>query len=40
VTPLLGEAGVDAFARSADILEAFWRDGTLGYGIFAAVKPS
>ncbi|MFN2560855.1 MAG: cyclopropane-fatty-acyl-phospholipid synthase family protein [Jatrophihabitans sp.] len=40
VTPLLGQSGVDAFARSADILESFWRDGTLGYGIFAAVKPS
>lgn len=39
VTPLLTAAGVDAFARSADILEAFWRDGTLGYGIFAASKP-
>jgi hypothetical protein len=22
------------------ILEAFWRDGTLGYGIIAAVKPA
>jgi 27-O-demethylrifamycin SV methyltransferase len=35
----LGEDGLDAFVRGADILEAFWRDGTLGYGLFAASKP-
>ena len=25
-----------AFVRSADILEGFWRDGTLGYGLISA----
>jgi 27-O-demethylrifamycin SV methyltransferase len=39
LTGLLGEDGVQAFERSTDILEAFWRDGTLGYGLFAASKP-
>jgi 27-O-demethylrifamycin SV methyltransferase len=39
VTTLLGGSGFDAFARSADILESFWRDGTLGYGMLAASKP-
>ncbi len=38
VMPLLGRSGVEAFAQAADILERFWRDGTLGYGIFAASK--
>lgn len=37
---LLGRAGVDEFVRSTDILEAFWRDGTLGYGILAATRPA
>jgi 27-O-demethylrifamycin SV methyltransferase len=35
----LGEEGLSAFVRSADLLEAFWRDGTLGYGLIAAAKP-
>lgn len=35
----LGADGLDAFVRGCDILEAFWRDGTLGYGLFAAAKP-
>jgi 27-O-demethylrifamycin SV methyltransferase len=34
----IGEEGVAAFERSCDILEAFWRDGTFGYGLFAATK--
>lgn len=40
VIPALGEDGLAAFERSCDILEAFWRDGTFGYGLFAAVKPT
>ena len=36
----LGEDGLDAFVRGADILEGFWRDGTLGYGLFSAYKPT
>jgi cyclopropane fatty-acyl-phospholipid synthase-like methyltransferase len=39
VVRLLGTAGVDDFERSTHILEAFWRDGTLGYGLFVATKP-
>jgi 27-O-demethylrifamycin SV methyltransferase len=35
----LGAAGHEAFVRSCDILEGFWRDGTFGYGLFAATKP-
>jgi 27-O-demethylrifamycin SV methyltransferase len=34
----LGADGLDAFVRSCDILEGFWRDGTLGYGLISAVK--
>jgi cyclopropane fatty-acyl-phospholipid synthase-like methyltransferase len=36
----LGEDGLDAFERGADLLEGFWRDGTFGYGLMAAVKAS
>lgn len=36
----LGEDGVDAFERGSEILEAFWRDGTFGYGLIAAAKPA
>lgn len=37
---LLGERGVADFVESTHILEAFWRDETLGYGILAAAKGS
>jgi 27-O-demethylrifamycin SV methyltransferase len=37
---LLGELGVDEFVRSTHVLEAFWRDDTLGYGIISAAKPA
>jgi 27-O-demethylrifamycin SV methyltransferase len=36
---LLGAEGVHEFVESTHILESFWQDGTLGYGILAAVKP-
>lgn len=39
VTELLGEESVATFERSLGILDAFWRDGTLGYGLMAARKP-
>ena len=39
VLALLGEDGVEAFVRSCEILDAFWRDGTFGYGLFSAYKP-
>jgi 27-O-demethylrifamycin SV methyltransferase len=39
VTAALGDDDVDAFARSADILEGYWREGLLGYGLLAARKP-
>ncbi|HEX2896106.1 MAG TPA: methyltransferase domain-containing protein [Marmoricola sp.] len=37
---LLGRQGVDDFVRSTEVLEAFWQDHTLGYGILTAAKPS
>ena len=37
---LLGRQGVEDFVRSTDVLEAFWHDRTLGYGILTAAKPS
>lgn len=40
VTELLGAESVATFERSLGILEKFWRDGTLGYGLIAAAKPS
>ena len=40
VTSGLGTEGVTAFERSCDILEEFWRNGTFGYGLVAAAKPS
>jgi 27-O-demethylrifamycin SV methyltransferase len=35
----LGKTGVDDFVRATEILESFWHDQTLGYGILAATKP-
>lgn len=40
VLAALGQEDVDAFARATDILEAYWTDGLLGYGLITAVKPS
>ncbi|MGY2876297.1 27-O-demethylrifamycin SV methyltransferase [Marmoricola sp. URHA0025 HA25] len=37
---LIGSEAVDDFVRSTHILEAFWHDDTLGYGILAAAKPA
>jgi cyclopropane fatty-acyl-phospholipid synthase-like methyltransferase len=39
VVDLIGVDGHQAFVRSCDILEAFWRDGTFGYGLVSATKP-
>jgi cyclopropane fatty-acyl-phospholipid synthase-like methyltransferase len=39
VRAALGADGFEAFVRSTEILEGFWRDGSLGYGLFAARKP-
>ncbi|HTU39752.1 MAG TPA: methyltransferase domain-containing protein [Acidimicrobiales bacterium] len=38
VAELLGTQGMEDFEAATHILEAFWQDGTLGYGILAAVK--
>ena len=38
VRALLGADELAQFERSVDILEAFWRDGTLGYGLVAASR--
>jgi 27-O-demethylrifamycin SV methyltransferase len=35
---LIGPEGVESFVEATNILESFWLDGTLGYGILAAVK--
>ncbi len=40
VTALIGDDGLDAFVRSCDVLEDFWRDGTFGYGLISATKPA
>lgn len=39
VVQALGEADVDAFVASCDVLEKLWDDGVLGYGLLAASKP-
>jgi 27-O-demethylrifamycin SV methyltransferase len=39
VVASLGEDGWQQFVESCDILEGFWDDGTLGYGLLAAAKP-
>jgi 27-O-demethylrifamycin SV methyltransferase len=39
VLSLMSEDDLRDFERSTDILEAFWRDGTFGYGLIAARKP-
>lgn len=38
VVPLLGEDAWRQFKDSADVLEGFWDDGTLGYGLIAGQK--
>ncbi|HLW15840.1 MAG TPA: class I SAM-dependent methyltransferase [Actinomycetota bacterium] len=35
----LGEADLERFVEACDVLEGFWGDGTLGYGLLAASKP-
>jgi 27-O-demethylrifamycin SV methyltransferase len=35
---LIGPQAVEDFVEGTNILESFWLDGTLGYGILAAVK--
>jgi 27-O-demethylrifamycin SV methyltransferase len=40
VLSLMSAEDLADFERSTDILEAFWRDGTFGYGLVAAAKPS
>ena len=40
VTALLGEQGADEFEESVRILRRFWQDGTLGYGLVSATKPT
>ncbi|KQZ66869.1 SAM-dependent methyltransferase [Nocardioides sp. Root151] len=40
LTGLLGEQSVTDFVQATHVLEAFWNDGTLGYGILAATKAS
>jgi cyclopropane fatty-acyl-phospholipid synthase-like methyltransferase len=39
VVQLLGQESLDTFEDSLGILEGFWRDGTLGYGLISAAKP-
>ena len=35
---LIGQQAIEDFVEGTNILEAFWQDGTLGYGILAAEK--
>jgi cyclopropane fatty-acyl-phospholipid synthase-like methyltransferase len=39
VVELMDEQSWQQFADSCDVLEGFWNDGTLGYGLLAAAKP-
>jgi 27-O-demethylrifamycin SV methyltransferase len=39
VSDLLGAEELAGFLESCDVLERFWDDGTLGYGLIAAAKP-
>jgi 27-O-demethylrifamycin SV methyltransferase len=39
VVASLGDDGWRQFVDSCDVLEGFWDDGTLGYGLLAAAKP-
>lgn len=38
VVALVGEQYLEDFGRAADVLEGFWQDGTLGYGLLAAER--
>ena len=40
VDELFGEEERAKFVESCDVLQGFWDDGTLGYGLFAARKPA
>lgn len=40
VVRLIGAHGHEAFVRSCDILEEFWKDGTFGYGLVSASRPA
>jgi 27-O-demethylrifamycin SV methyltransferase len=39
VTALIGEDGRQQFVDACDVLQGFWDDGTLGYGLIAASRP-
>lgn len=39
VTELLGAGEAQSFVAACDVLEGFWDDGTLGYGLMVALKP-
>jgi cyclopropane fatty-acyl-phospholipid synthase-like methyltransferase len=39
VAGMLGDEDYEAFVESTRVLEGFWADGTLGYGIIAAHQP-
>ena len=40
VDAAIGRDDRERFVRACDVLEGFWDDGTLGYGLIAAAKPS
>lgn len=40
VIALIGEESWQKFVDSCDVLEGFWDDGTLGYGLVRATKPA
>jgi cyclopropane fatty-acyl-phospholipid synthase-like methyltransferase len=39
VVASIGEDGLQRFVEACDVLDGFWGDGTLGYGLLAASKP-
>lgn len=40
VGAVLGREGLAAFMRTCDILEGLWQDGTFGYALLSAYKPT
>jgi hypothetical protein len=38
VTERIGDEGLAQFVEATEILEGFWDDGTLGYGLLGGVK--
>ena len=40
VVETLGEDGLNEFCEASRVLDTLWRENTLGYGLFSAIRPS